>query len=301
MPAPTDRGASPFGYHFLNTYQQCPRKWYIQNVLHLRPKYEKPPLLFGKAWHTLLELLLGGNTLAFSTASAFAAHTAMRSQYESEDKFNESSNKLASGLPGWLDATASELGLAAPTPDDPLKGPPEILAVEDDFTVPIAGGLQFSVRTDGRLRMPDGRTYILEHKTTAGPALNMLESVDCEDQMTGYLLAYKRRFPDQPIDGVLLDITSWKTAIPKTTYAVITRSQEELVNFEISLVGLFTELRQKQLALEAGANPFELFPRNGAWCGLFGCQFSDICRNRLEMGPIPPTDAFTVEIPDETK
>jgi hypothetical protein len=103
------------------------------------------------------------------------------------------------------------------------------------------------------------------------------------------------------LDGVLVDVTAFKAQDITTQYNVVTRCQEDLVNFHFSLVGLFTELRQKSLAVQQGRNPFELFPRNGAWCSMFGCPYIDVCRRRLEQLPQPITPNFVVTEPNVTE
>lgn len=117
-----------------------------------------------------------------------------------------------------------------------------------------------------------------------------------EDQLSGYLLIAKAAHPElDHIDGVLVDITLFKGAIPKTAWSIITRSHDELVDFQLSLIGLSTDLRDRTAAVLEGGNPFLYFPRNGAWCGMFGCPYELICRSRLEQKDLSSLDGFTVE------
>jgi hypothetical protein len=280
----TENGASPLGFHYLNEYLRCPRKWYIHHILGLEDAKPKPALLFGKVWHQSIEMLLSGKSLseAFSTANGLMWQD--RPLYPSEDEFKKRLDWLK-GLEMWEEATQRELK------DWTIEN------VEDEFDVELAEGFHYTGRSDGWATSPDGKVYLLEHKTTTYGVDRMLTVVDYEDQVTGYILGMKLREPERPIDGVLLDVAAFKTHDIDISYNVVTRCQEDLVNYHLSLVGLFKELDRKRQLLTQGGNPFELFPRNGSWCGMFGCPYATICRRRLEQLPQPITDEFVVAVP----
>lgn len=300
-PTPTD-GPSPCGYHFLTEYQRCPRKWYIRNVLGLVPTRTKTPLVFGHAWHTGLETFLTGGSIDDSVLQALNELQAKSSVLEKPEEFFMLAERLKDGLPQWARAFDENY----------LSKGWLIQSVEDTRMVPIANDLTFSVRFDGTITDPEGRWYILEHKTTGWSTDKTVQSVDLGDQVTGYYLAFNRtqhsgnhNTPEllpgcstPECSGTLLDVTEFKTSGIRPSWWVVTRTREDQVHFELGLVGLFGELAQKRAALDLGHPPFELFPRSAEFCSVFGCEYETICRKRLEQGVLPPTEDFVLRVSD---
>ena len=285
-------GASPRGYHYLNEFQQCPRRWYIHHILRLVPVKEKSSLIFGKVWHYFIEQYLQTDDLTASSVAAMKELQVYWNQgaYSDEDDYKKHLEWLKSGIPAWVNSyheMETAFGMGARL---------SILSVEDTGQFSLADGTIFTGRTDGIGTFTDGRNLVLEHKHTGYSADKTLQSLDLEDQLSGYLLIAKAAHPElDHIDGVLVDITLFKGAIPKTAWSIITRSHDELVDFQLSLIGLSTDLRDRTAAVLEGGNPFLYFPRNGAWCGMFGCPYELICRSRLEQKDLFTLDGFTVE------
>lgn len=277
-------GPSPCGYHFINTYQKCPRSWYLRYACGLNPRRSKLPLLFGHAWHAALESgLLGGLDPARTNDYIDAGLADLNPlDFDKAEDFDTAKHRIVHGLPVWLAEARTEL----------LPG--ELVESEKVWMVPLAGGFVFSVRMDGVWRAADGRVFILEHKSTAYSTEKMVQSVELSDQVTAYCLARTRLFPEERFNGVLLDVADFRGREPRASFWFVNRTRAEVVDFELGLIGLFTELSQKWASLPTHP-PFELFPRNGEFCGLFGCEFEDVCRTRVEMAGGPPTSQFMLD------
>lgn len=289
----TTDGPSPCGYHFLSEYQRCPRKWFIRYVLALKPTKTKLPLVFGHAWHAALESwLLNRNNPGSLDAAVQAGLEDLQLKAQEIDKPDELPDlrtRIIKGLPLWTAEFTR------------LYGSWTVNTVEDLRMVPIADNLVFSVRFDGTITDPDGRVYILEHKTTGWSTDKTVAGVELGDQLTGYYLAYNKTRPNVALpglSGVLLDVTEFKSTGIKPSFWFLTRTLEDQTNMELSLVGLFNELAQKRASLQDGHPPFVLFPRSSEFCALFGCEYETICRSRLEQFELPPTDDFIVETAD---
>ena len=303
---PTTDGPSPCGYHYVSEYLKCPRKFYLRNTLGLTPIKTRVPLVFGHAWHTGLEHLLTKGDLQ---AAIYKARTELILKAQTIDKPEDVPmllDRLDRGLPVWWTQFRANY----------LDKGWTVQSVEETRMVPIADDLTFSVRFDGTITDPEGRWYILEHKTTGWSTDKTVQSVELGDQVTGYYLAFDTTVPERPetspdqpqplpgcfggpvCSGVLLDITEFKASGINPSWWIITRTVEDQLNFELGLVGTFNELAQKTSALDKGFPPFELFPRSAEFCAVFGCEYENICRKRLEQASLPPTEDFVIRASD---
>ncbi len=263
-------GASPRGYHYLNEYQNCPRRFYLHHIQRLEPLSDKESLILGRTWHALLALQLGpGETGEFELVQGdYFKETSLgleaaREQWE----------RITTMLPRWRNKVAETLGFVHF--EDLL---PLIDAVEKDITLQLPSGRAFTARLDCQFHLPDGRHFVMEHKSTTWYPQKVIEGVDLEDQVTGYFAADYR---DTPSSGVLVDVTGLGERGGVET-AIIYRSRKEVADFFLEVDGLFAELEEKEKLLSEGVNPRSLYPRNGAWCAMFGCPYVDICRVDVE-------------------
>jgi len=260
------------GYHYYSEYLQCPRRWYIDNILGIKP-IEKPfPLKFGSLWHKAVEQVLKGTPLEVILESL--SQDVSRIPQEKELYYRQFPIQLKAWSAGW------QAGRAA-LPE------PELLFTEQPVETVLWNNQKFVGIIDGAVKTAEGLVYLLEHKTTSYRVSKTLESLDLEDQLTAYLLLAKRAWPDMPLAGVIVDVTGFYEGAPVPVFSVLTRTDEEMFDFEQGFSNLIGQVEDKVAQLPS-RNPFELFPRNGAWCSMFGCSYKNVCREHLELNEFSP-------------
>ncbi len=270
------RRASHAGFHFLNDYANCPRHFFIHYLLRIVPKTQGPPLLFGAAFHEAKATYY--NTKSKSKALSKVKRELKDSKhlYESPEVYEKHLFKGPILLEAWIDAYGK----------NDLNNF-EFVCVEKEFHVPITERFYMTVRPDAVVT--DGkRAYILETKTSMFSVQVTKNAVWMGDQATSYIYAVKRRFPDLPLRGVIPDVAYWNKNSEKLENmkfdreGLVTRTKQDLREFEIQQAGLISEISQKVGAWRSGYDPIMLFPRNTSWCTSFSslCEYAYICRNK---------------------
>lgn len=154
-----------------NRYRSCPRSYYFANVLRRIPRYVDENRRFGTLLHVGLEAWWRAFALgALSAMSPLdAAHQAMRNSANPDPYELARAEALMYGYDGWW--TASEplevvwLNISAET----------VPGVEVEFSGelrnPASSGVSRTFRRGGRIdaivRRPDGRVYVMEHKSSS--------------------------------------------------------------------------------------------------------------------------------------
>lgn len=195
-----------------SAYKKCPRLFYLQYGLGLRPEHQSDALRVGTAVHFGLEILKGGG-------DETAAEKEVRDVY------------ATSARPPWLDAdgfaveeeTAVALvrGYARRWEHQHII---EYVGVEQSFDLPIINPeTGFSTPTfrsagkiDGIVRLPDGRLAILEHKTTSeelAPDSDYWRRLLMDSQISRYVLA--ARALGYPVETTVYDVIRKPQIRPK--------------------------------------------------------------------------------------
>ncbi len=278
----TERRESRAGYHFINLYQQCPRKWFLHYGLGLLPTKTGKALIYGKAWHEACGDYYVKRSLDAALALGLGEIEACRAEYKVLDDYVVDQAKMRKLLPlwvQWVDGVLAEYN---------------VVEVETPYEIKLVSGATMTIRPDVVLEHKTTKTIVIgEHKTTSYSIDNMINTVDCQDQATAYSWGLCKARPDLAprFGGVLLDVayvrvTSGKLSeTAKIDSALIHRTKRDFAEFELSMAGLFNEVGQKYLAwrTDPGRNPVPvLFPRNGNTCSLFGCEYSSICRMAID-------------------
>lgn len=166
----------------------------------------------------------------------------------------------------------------------------DILEVERYFEVAVPGlkGFVFTGRIDDIRRDRESKLiYIYDAKTSGYSETLTMDSFLYGDQATGYLwgaqeaLGYK-------IAGIRPDIAYWPRGsqdpakIRCSRPITVTRSPDDVRQFQLGIMQLYAEIAQKYAALKGGADPRALFSRNTHYCVAYGhvCEFADICRSK---------------------
>lgn len=271
--------ASSCGIHFMDLYRTCQRKWFFKYVLKIDPPVKRDALSKGEAWHAMLEALL-----------TEAEGTTWDSVLQIGTNIYRSPLWTVQNLEQWASVVRYQLP------------PGELRAVEGEVQFPLANGVLVTARIDGLWQTTDGKLFVLEHKTTSYRTDAAVRALEQGDQLSMYMLACQRLFGR--CDGVYADVTLFpvkdkdsdpetfrsKGTAATTTMWLLTRSQDDLVQFELGLIGTWRELRNKLLTLDGGVSSVKaemLFPRCPNSCSTWSCDYENTCRAKLCFESVP--------------
>ena len=150
-----------------NRYRGCPRADYYNSVLRRIPRYVDENRRFGSLLHLGLEAWWRAFALgALSAMSPLeAAYLAMRTSANPDPYELARAEALMYGYDGWWAAEPLEVVWL-----DPQTAGVEV-EFEGDLRNPASSGVSRTFRRGGRIdaivRRPDGRVYVMEHKSSS--------------------------------------------------------------------------------------------------------------------------------------
>lgn len=279
MPDKKERRESPSGYHYYYLYTQCPYKWYLKYVQGIRPRFTAIPLIRGGIIHDAHEVYYNNNwSLEAGLKHIYSEFDRRLPEFEEKEKMPEVRDTSLRMFHAWHDAFHHDR-------DDEI-----LVECEKQRTFKIGPNkdFDFTVRMDRVFRSLERRTLIIRDTKTTGYSIpKAFQTADAEDQMTAYLWAASRIWPEERSRIVEVDVLYTRG---KKTEAQrcgpIYRTPYDLARFEVELYGLIQEVSSKYLSLETFPKEL-LFPRNGLTCALFSCEYAPVCRVRLEPGMVP--------------
>ena len=280
------RRESPSGFHYINLYQCCPRKFYLRYVKGWRPKYTAIPLIQGSAFHE------GKAAWYLKKSEKKAIEVGMGIVEESRKEFEdpEGYREVAFRIPHLLHYWIEQYGKS-----DLVQY--KVLGVEKALTVPIGKTpYVMTMRADAILETKANKLkFIMETKTSGFSHRVTSEAVFYGDQATAYLYGVKKMlYPD--VYGVIPDIAYWNSRSRDLSNMkflrtdVVTRSEYALEQFELGMGQLFSEVNQKLEALKQGHRAEVLFPRNTYYCLSYSkvCEYAGVCNQDLKGCRVPP-------------
>lgn len=277
--------ASQSGFHFINLFQCCPRKFFIRYALKIDTKYIPEALVFGSAFHS-------GKAVWYKTKSESKAKRDVEAHikffkrdFESPQAFALALDRCPVLLGHWID----QWGV---TDFKRFK----FLSVEKEYRMPLPGtSYFFTARPDAIVE--DRQTkevVVLETKTSASSIQLATDGVYYGDQATAYAWAVRHALGKKP-SWIQPDIAYWnkrvtgeKTQCIRST--MVFRTDEDIDQFIKGTTQLTLEIAQKVEAVKKRThNPHVLFPRNTFYCNAYyrPCEFADVCRLDLSKR-LPP-------------
>lgn len=289
---PVKRTGSMSGFHYVNLFQLCPRKFYFRHVLRWRPKHTALALVQGSAFHEGKATWY--TTKSKSKALAMAARVLDESEGEiaSVAELDWVRKRIPILLGGWIDSWGKR---------DLQEF--KVVAVEKELKVPVGDtGFVFTMRPDTILKSKStGLVHIMETKTSGFSKKITEDAVYYGDQATAYIWGVQK-IMGLEVYGVQPDIAYWNSRAtdvnnidyPRTP--MVMRSPFQLEMFEASMAQLFTEITQKVEALEKGYRPEVLFPRNSFYCVAYNkaCEYAAWCGKPCDRKMRAPSE-FTRE------
>ncbi len=281
------RRESASGFHFVNLYQSCPRKWYFRYLKGWQNKIVAQPLVLGGAFHEGKAEYYRGQGEGKAIQVAMDVVEKSKKELEIQD-LDEIRFKIPHLLHYWIEVFGKQDRKAF-----------KFLAIERQWEVPIEGTpFTMTIRPDTVVKdKSSDLVMIMETKTSGFSSRITEEGVQYGDQATAYLFGVNKMTKWKPY-AVLPDIAYWNSKtrnldnMKMTRGDLVFRDEERQRNFEKGIGQLFLEMSQKAKAYEEGFDPWVLFPRNSYYCMSFSraCEFADVCgfdcENRIKKPPV---------------
>lgn len=279
---PVKHGSSPVGFHFLEMFKTCKRKWMLRYLLGIEPDRKPFQLIFGGAFHE-------GKAEFYRTGSSSKAIKAYSSYLKTSKSEIEDPSRYFPMLlekgPTMLERWIGRLGRNDLRIYD-------ILGIEKDISFYLPNGYRFTGRIDVIVKSSAG-VYIFETKTSWYSANLQADQVEVGDQGTAYLYGWNKLHPKLPASGLIPDCIYWNVNTPDpdkiqcTREKLVTRSSRELQEWELGTMSDLLDLSSRARAWKKHGDA-STFPRTTSYCLSYNrrCEYLDICRHRIK--DLPP-------------
>jgi hypothetical protein len=266
------QGGSDAGYSFVKSYQACPRRFALENILGVTTDGFKWALKQGVLIHALLEM----KYQQVADADLQKYLKAMTEDMDNADERQMMCENVTRMVGAWCDMfLQSDLENY------------ENFRYEVPVKIPLLGGVYMTGILD---KIYDckrtGALIIGDYKSTKLSVKQMDKQTRQGDQFTLYTHAVKQMFLNRRV-MVVVDIM-WGRQLKAGFIVDVGRmvplmfTQDQLDQTVVGYTGLVLEIAQKVKSYHAGEFPLEfLFPRNGSFCGTFGCPYEEICRSKV--------------------
>ncbi len=232
--------ASQWGGSFIETFNENKWSFYLRYVRGIEAIAPKPKALRGSAIHAAIESVYAARdeTMDALQQLSYVYETLLREWLKDVDS-DIVEARIEEGLI-MLQDWASEIYLKDLDQYD-------IVGTEVAFSIPLLNGFPYVGTIDRPIRSRlTGNIELRDTKSTAFKIDTAIRNITQGDQMTGYLWAAKRVYPNDNVTHAVGEILyAYKNKINWSHKAVmtepITRGVFELQRYEDKLVGLYAD------------------------------------------------------------
>ena len=278
---------SPCGFHFWALYQKCPWKFYLKYGKGWLPNEKASYFIYGGVFHDTIELAYQGKSLEFCKCYGTEKIKKSRNFYgKREDLFEYDILRFQKAFPQWYNTWLKK---------DLEKY--NLFSLEDGFNLTLTNGYVITIRFDRVFEEKDtGNIIIVDTKTGKGTMNSVYKTMESGGQGITYTMAFVKKYPEltSKLKGVVVDLISTRDLVKGLTIDIersgpIVYSSDQLLEHEMNVIGILSEISQKMKAYEDGYDPSFLFSRNGDACTFLGCEYENICwkSNRRDDQTIP--------------
>lgn len=257
----------------LNTFLECPRKYFYEYVLGWRPEGTSHDLVFGEAWHRAMECLLERGYTSDAIKEGFDRFLEYYHEHypagTGQEYFPKTPEKALEALVLYV----AQYG------DDLRKY--EVLYTEVGGSVPIIDGASITFRFDALMR--DKTTeefFVLEHKTTKRAGRTWVDQWALSIQVGTYTHALYCLYGHSKVYGVRVNGAVFKKEsefirVPvKKTYNSMRVWYNTVQDTILRIIGEFEDLSESKVHGQV----LSAFPLNPTACTKYwGCPYFDLC------------------------
>lgn len=275
-----EKRESSSGYHYYESYLDCPYKWYLKYYLGLKDKTLKKALFFGSLLHESLEVFWKSDRNIENAKERFltffeenASKLSENDSYDLPD-MKDKGLKILELFPSFVEQEYPESKFTFLEAEEG-----HILTLYDKDGIEI----KHSIRPDLVLLEKKSETvYVLDYKTTSFSKQSAFKAFASGDQATGYLWGLSKIYPQYKLFLAKPIIFYTRgNVVEISDLGEIRRTSYDLQRYQMNMLGLIMEISSKVKSLSLYPSEL-LFPRHGAFCGMFGCEYEDICRLKIK-------------------
>jgi len=293
FPIPTDESWNILDSSKLNTYLDCPRRFFYEYLLGWRQDYPNNHLIFGEAWHDAMEFLLVAGVKPENLKPAFetflATYRKRLGPETDEQYFPKDPSNAATALTEYITLYQGE--------------PFTVLHTEVGVRVPLNEEDCIVGRIDAIVSVTQGKIWFFDHKTGSRLDRTWESQWDMSLQMGTYLHALHCCFNPNDIGGGIINGVFFQKGENKFRRKPVQKSLE-LLNAWLWNVNEWLKDLKTDMARLADAHPISspvlgAFRQNTQSCTkYFGCPFAPFCSswaNPLAFVNEGPPPGFKVE------
>jgi len=198
----------------ITTYMTCRRKYFYLYLLGWAPDTPSLPLVHGEAWHRGMEKLLLDRS---NIDGAIDAYTNYYRRFYGQDLDDDYAPRSPKGI---LESYVTWL---AKYKDDTFR----VLHTEVSGFVITSAKSSLNFRIDAIIEDKDG-IWVLDHKTTGSTSNIYAEHFIVSFQMLAYIHAALMHFPDMPVQGLIVNRSTFLKTRTEHERIIIRKSPEML-------------------------------------------------------------------------
>jgi len=279
----------------IQTYMNCPRRYFFRYILGWTPDVEKSHhLVFGKAWHSAMEYILLNRDKEDEVHLLEGAFNVFLKEYrevfveETDDTREPKTPEKA------FKALAKYISIYG-------RDKFEILHTEVAGTVPIDERM-VHFRIDAIIR-DEGKIWALEHKTASRMSQTWVDQWSLKVQIGLYTHVLYCIYDPDDVAGVKINgVFLYKSKDPEMIRVPIRKSKPAMYNWLIMVRDWVSSIVRDESLLLKGEystrQPLEIFRQNTESCMQYGgCPFLDFCMawdNPIKHASEPPA-GFKIE------
>lgn len=261
------QGPSESGFHFMQAFRNCQKKFYYQYIAGLEVLSPSPAILFGIDMHVAM-------------AAWYQAYRDGLPLYErvikAKEVFTLEHNKCEDSYvePGLFESDSYD-GLNM-IEEYGLRYCDEVWvvrAIEEAVEYTFPSGLRMTGRVDLVATSKEGRSYIVDHKTTKWAIVSLMRELNKSDQASAYMHMWNTANPELPVCGVVFNILRRGKTTCEFKQHLVLKSNEDVNNFVNSAEETLKEITDKVIRGDAvwTTNTDRCFDYNKP------CPFMNIC------------------------
>ncbi len=261
------QGPSESGFHFMQAYRNCQKKFYYQYIVGLEDLKPSPAIIFGinmhmamATWYQAYKDGLPLHERVIKAKEIFKVeHEKCRDSYIEPGLFEsdlyDGSNMIEEYGLRYCDEVWT------------------VRAIEEPVEYTFKSGMRVTGRIDLVATSKEARNYIIDHKTTRWAIASLIRELNKSDQASCYIHLWNSVHPELLVCGVVFNILRRGKTTSDFRQHLVLKSNDDVKNFVDSAEETLTEITNK--VMRSGAiwttNTDRCFDYNKA------CPFMDIC------------------------
>jgi hypothetical protein len=266
-------GPSESGFHFLQDWRRCQQFWAWRYVTGLSPMHESPTLMYGIAIHKALEGWYRAvdrgqpphERIEVAVRDFRDCMYLFKDQYVKGDWYQDD---IAKGL-----LTLEEYALRYSNEFWKVLRVGGELAIEMSESCSLPSGNRFTGRIDLVVQNPDGKIFIMDHKTTGWALANVTKTLQVSHQANGYLWLWNENHPDLQASAVVFNVLRNYKGSTDFKQIPVYKSERDIERFKQDTDKCLSDIVREV----SSPNPHFQMDTDACYKYNRACPFMDLC------------------------